>query len=252
MPKNDVMLARPESLHRDWILPCLSMGAALPRDVAGVITDGVAIAAAGAGPIAARRARWFLRFCTDFARLRTDAASVERLVRRTDGLERIDEAARAGRGLLLVSAHIGNWELGAAIAARRGVPVTVVSERAPVASLDLWREETRARYGVRTAYLGDPALAPRILEVLRVGGCVAMLVDREPDPGSGAWRIAAATGATALPAFVTFTPDGRYQALVEAPARDAPSLRAAVAGAIAMHRDQWYPPCLATRSTTSF
>lgn len=236
------MLARPGRLQGGWILPCLSLGATLPRRLAGAITDGLAIAASGAGPVAARRARWFLRFCTDFARLREDAASVERLVARAEGLDRLDEAARAGRGVLLVSAHLGNWELGAAIASRRGLAVTVVSERAPDRALDRWREETRSRYGVRTAYLGDPALAPRVLEALRGGGCVAMLVDREPEPGVGAARIAAATGAAALPAYVPFLPDGRYAAIVEPPAPHAAALRASVARAIDLHRNQWYPP----------
>ncbi|MEK7866620.1 MAG: lysophospholipid acyltransferase family protein [Planctomycetota bacterium] len=233
------MQARPGDLHRGWILPALSIGAALPRGVAGILTD---LIAGATGPASAAQHRWFLRFCTDFARLRRGPAALDRLVARAEGLGRIDEAARAGRGLLLVSAHLGNWELGAAIAARRGLAVTVVSERAPDPALDRWREETRARCGVATTYLGDPALAPRILEVLRGGGCVAMLVDREPEPGSGAARIAAATGAALLPAFVPFLPDGRYAAIVEPPARDAGELRAAVARAVDLWRDQWYPP----------
>lgn len=233
------MLARPDTLHRGWILPALSIGASLPRPVAGFLTD---LLAGATGPASTAQHRWFLRFCTDFARLRRGPAALDRLVARREGLERIDEAARAGRGLLLVSAHLGNWELGAAIAARRGLAVTVVSERAPDPALDRWREETRARYGVRTAYLGDSAMAPRILEVLRAGGCIAMLVDREPDPGAGAARIAAATGAIALPAFVPFLPDRRYAAIVEPPARDAEALRASVARAVDLWRDQWYPP----------
>ena len=233
------MLAQPGDLHRGWILPALSLGAALPRGVSGFLTDLLADAT---GPASATQFRCFLRFCTDFARLRRGPSVVDRLVARTEGLERIDEAARAGRGLLLVSAHLGNWELGAAIAARRGVAVTVVSERAPDRALDRWREETRARCGVGTAYLGDPALAPRILEALRAGGCVAMLVDREPEPGAGAARIAALTGAVILPAFVPFLPDDRYAAIVEPPARDAEALRAAVARAVDLWRDQWYPP----------
>ncbi|GEM_PF-6643916 len=233
------MLARPDAIHRRWMLPLLSMGASLPRGVAGFLTD---LLAGATGLASAPQSRWFLRLCTDFGRMRRGPAAVERLVARVEGLERIDEAARAGRGLLLVSAHLGNWELGAAIAARRGVAVTVVSERAPDPALDRWREETRTRCGVGTAYLGDPALAPRILEVLRGGGCVAMLVDREPDPGTGAARIAAATGAVILPAFVPFLPDGRYAAIVEPPVRDAMALRAAVARAVDLWRDQWYPP----------
>ena len=98
------MLACPDTLHRGWILPALSLGAALPRGVAGFLTDLLADAT---GRASATQFRCFLRFCTDFARLRRGPSAIDRLVARAEGLERIDEAARAGRGLLLVSAHLG-------------------------------------------------------------------------------------------------------------------------------------------------
>lgn len=236
------MVGRPDTMHRGWILPLLSFGAALPRSVAGFLTDRLASFTQGIGPASLSQARWFLRFCTDFGRLRRGPAVIDRLVARTEGLERLDDAARAGRGIVLVSAHLGNWELGAAIAARRGIAVTVLSERAPDPALDRWREVTRARCGVKTAYPGGPAPMLRVLEVLRAGGCVAMLVDREVEPGEGAARIAAATGAALLPAFVPFLPDGRYAAIVEPAARDVAGLRAAVDRAVDRYWDQWYPP----------
>lgn len=232
------MLAQSCIWHRGWILRGLAFGASLPRGASAAVTDALALSALGAGPIAARRARWFLRFSTDFARLREDASEVERLVAEAHGLERLDGHG----GFVLASAHLGNWELGAAIAARRGIAVTVVSDRAPDASLDRWRQETRSRYGVSTAYVGDASLAPRILDTLRAGGCVAMLVDREREPGAGAARIAAATGAPIVPAFVPFRADGRYAAHVGEPVTTAEALRAAVRGAVDAWRDQWYPP----------
>ena len=44
-----------------------------------------------------------------------------------------DRALAAGRGVLLVSAHLGNWELGASLFTLIGYPVTVVTaeEEAP-------------------------------------------------------------------------------------------------------------------------
>ncbi len=214
----------------------------MPRHLAAAITDALALGALGAGPIAARRARWFFRFSTDFARMREDVRAVEGLVAEASGLERLDALREARRGFLLASAHLGNWELGAAIAARRGIPVTVVSERAPDAALDRWREETRSRYGVSTAYVGDPSLAPRILDALRAGGCVAMLVDREREPGAGAARIASAIGAPIVPAFVPFRADGLYAARVGDPVATAEALRAALRSAVDAWGDQWYPP----------
>src|SRR5437773_817633 len=44
------------------------------------------------------------------------------------GLEHIEEALAPGRGLVLVTAHIGNWDLAGAFLAAQGYPVNVIVE----------------------------------------------------------------------------------------------------------------------------
>ena len=53
----------------------------------------------------------------------------EEIVRRTEvvGLEALREAAAGGSGVVLISGHLGNWEVAAASVAVRGVPMDVAA-----------------------------------------------------------------------------------------------------------------------------
>jgi len=53
----------------------------------------------------------------------------EEIVRRTEvvGLEALRDAAAGGRGAVMISGHLGNWEVAAASVAVRGVPMDVVA-----------------------------------------------------------------------------------------------------------------------------
>src|SRR5262249_44069709 len=46
-----------------------------------------------------------------------------------DGVERVERALAAGRGAIVVTGHVGNWELLAAACSARGMPITVVGRR---------------------------------------------------------------------------------------------------------------------------
>lgn len=62
------------------------------------------------------------------------------------GEERVDKALRAGKGLVIVTGHIGNWEFSALAGAMRGMPLTCVAR-----PLDnRWINDHLARYRVST------------------------------------------------------------------------------------------------------
>lgn len=94
----------------------------------------------------------------------------------------IDEDVRAlltpGRGLVVATAHTGNWDMLACAAAQR-LPLTVVTKRLSLGWLDRFWQRTRARYGVRWVSVGTAAHVAR--RALARGEAVAMLIDQAPE-----------------------------------------------------------------------
>jgi KDO2-lipid IV(A) lauroyltransferase len=89
-------------------------------------------------------------------------------------LAHLDAVLREGRGAIVVTAHLGNWELLCAALRRRGLDGAVVGR---VRGEDDWLVRMRAGYGVATLPQDSPAR--RVLEVLRAGGVVGLLSDLE-------------------------------------------------------------------------
>ncbi len=111
---------------------------------------------------------------------------VESLLEEWRGYEHIEAALARGRGIVLVTAHLGNWELGGALLALRGLPMTVITLEEPSTELTRWRDDYRKRCGIKTIAVGpghDFAFV-EMIQTLRRNEVVAMLVDR-PYAGTG-------------------------------------------------------------------
>jgi KDO2-lipid IV(A) lauroyltransferase len=90
---------------------------------------------------------------------------------------RLDEIIERGQGVLVATAHIGNWELLAARLRRRGLDGAVVGLRKRNDSSADWLVRMRSGYGVRTLAQDD---SPReSLRILREGGTLGVLCDLE-------------------------------------------------------------------------
>jgi KDO2-lipid IV(A) lauroyltransferase len=154
------------------------------------------------------------------------ASQADRLLEEWRGLEHLEAARAQGRGTIVVTAHLGHWELGGVTLARHGWPLTVVTLEEPSTSLTRWRDACRAHLGIRTIAVGPghPFSFVELIQTLRRNEIVAMLVDR-PYAGTGApvrffgshtefstapALLAHHTGARVLPAFVLQKPNGRY------------------------------------------
>ena len=156
------------------------------------------------------------------------AALVEGVV----GFERILEARARGKGVLLLTAHLGNWEVGGLMLAAVRQPVHVVLVPDIFPAVERSRRRLHARAGVTEIPI-DRSFAPTlaVLRALGSNAIVAMQGDRDfnntgvavPFFGRdayfprGPFRVAMATEATALPAFIVRVPDGRYRAIIEDP-----------------------------------
>lgn len=90
-----------------------------------------------------------------------------------------------GAGVLMVTPHLGNWEIGAPLLIERGVKLLIVTQAEPQADLTLARHQARDRWGVETLVIGGNTFAVvEIIKRLQEGACVAMLIDRPPASSS--------------------------------------------------------------------
>lgn len=148
-----------------------------------------------------------------------------------DGWQHFSAARRSGRGLLLVTPHLGNWEFGAPLLAEQGIRLLVLTAPEPETRLTELRAAARARLGVDTLVVGrDPFAFVDVIKRLQGGGAVALLLDR-PTPATAvgveffgrafsatiaAADLARASGCIVLPVFIV-EDRGGYQANTLAP-----------------------------------
>jgi KDO2-lipid IV(A) lauroyltransferase len=93
-----------------------------------------------------------------------------------DGWELVERAMEDGRGLVFVTGHLGNWELGGAYLAARGIPIDVVVRRMGNPLFDAYLNGTRLRLGMTVVYENEAVR--RTTRALKVGRAVAFLADQ--------------------------------------------------------------------------
>lgn len=98
------------------------------------------------------------------------------LFHQVEGWDAVEEALAGGRGLILVTGHLGNWELGGAYLAARGIPLDAIARGQGNPLFDRYLTETRTRIGMRVIHDQDAVrTTPRSLRENRV---VAFLMDQ--------------------------------------------------------------------------
>ena len=137
-----------------------------------------------------------------------------------EGAENAHKAKSKGRGILVITAHCGNWEVMATTSAKL-LPSYGIVRQINNPYINKFIERVRQRYGTRVIYKKGALKA--VMKVLKNNGCVAILMDQAvlSDEGyvidflgRGAWTtrmpalIARKTGAVVLPAFIHRTEKG--------------------------------------------
>jgi len=132
------------------------------------------------------------------------------------------EAARAGNGgLIIVSAHLGNGEMGAAAIARHGLPVRLLTEDTAHEGLAEAMAARRRPWGVEMISWRN---LREVFRILRAGEILGLLVDWGYRPDGipvrlfGDWTtlpagpavLAAKTGVPAIVIWVVRRPDGTF------------------------------------------
>lgn len=136
------------------------------------------------------------------------------------GVERLDRSLERGRGALVLSAHLGHWDLLGIALARRYQHVCVFVEPLAPRSLFDFYSKVRRRHGIEVAEVGAPGRTP--LEVLQKNGILGLVADRPFGVRShavscgngivqvptGAIRLALRRGVAVHPAFAVRGRDG--------------------------------------------
>jgi len=147
-----------------------------------------------------------------------------------EGLVHLYDAMERGKGAILVLPHLGGWEFGGLWLAMHGIELTVVAEKLEPPELFEWFTALRAELGLTVIPLG-PGAGPELTKVLRNGGAIALLSDRDlvgngveveffgekTTLPAGPAMLAMRTGAALLPAAVYAFPDGLHKAVCMAP-----------------------------------
>ncbi len=107
------------------------------------------------------------------------------LVRQWSGWEHLEAALSRKRGTLLLTPHLGNWELGGPELTQRGVKLHVITQAEPETDLTRMRQAARARWGIETLVVGtNPFAYLEIIKCLKADATVALLVDRPSPAGA--------------------------------------------------------------------
>lgn len=98
-------------------------------------------------------------------------------VQRVDGWEHVERGLAAGKGIILVTGHLGNWEFGGAYFAARGVPIDVVARGMANPIFEAYVGRTRRKIGMEVIH--DKDAVRRTPRSLRDNRCVAFVSDHD-------------------------------------------------------------------------
>jgi KDO2-lipid IV(A) lauroyltransferase len=142
------------------------------------------------------------------------------------GFEEVERARAAGRPILIVTGHCGNWELLAATINVRGVGMVVVARSLDDSKQQRLLAGLRDRFGTATLERGVEGAARKLLGALRSGKALGMLIDQDTKVDGvwvpffgrpaftpvGAAKIALRQDTAVIPTFIERRKDGSHQA----------------------------------------
>ncbi len=191
-----------------------------------------------AASLAARQFFEYGRHTIDVWRLRSEAF-VPQITTFPQDARVLQRSRRGGRGFLLVTGHVGNWEMGAVTLRQHDLVPAVVGQKELDPNVHEMRQQLRERLGVESIDIGSSmATAFRVRAAVDRGRAVALLVDRaypedqvvvsffgRPTPFLRSPALLARfCSCDILPGFFLRNPDGSYFNIWGEPLRADPSL----------------------------
>jgi KDO2-lipid IV(A) lauroyltransferase len=156
----------------------------------------------------------FGRHLSEFCLLPGYTRENAREVATYDGFENYETARAAGLGVLLLTGHLGAWEIGSFVHSIFGNPIKIVVRRLDNEKIDQLVEQYRTLHGNETFAKED--FARGLLAAMKAGETVGILMDTNMTPPQGVFvdyfgvpactaagvaRVALRSGAAVVPAF---------------------------------------------------
>ena len=146
-----------------------------------------------------------------------------------EGRENLDSALKAGRGVVLLTAHFGNWELLGASLTLNGYPLNVIAREVRSEKLQKLVKSHREAVGMKVIYRG--ASVKNGLRCLKRNEILGILADVDTKTDGvfvdffgrltytpfGPVAIALKTQALIVPAFIIRQPDDSHRVVIEKP-----------------------------------
>ncbi len=153
-----------------------------------------------------------------------------------DGIEHIRDALQEGRGVCILTAHIGNWELLCSLYPYvNRIPMNIIAKPVKGKSMQRYLQEIRSRYGM--GVLPAKGAYRECIRRLRRGEVLAFVLDQNMIRREGEFveffgrpacttlglaHMAAQAGCPVVPAFAFRKPGGKHK-VITMPALRAPA-----------------------------
>jgi Kdo2-lipid IVA lauroyltransferase/acyltransferase len=171
----------------------------------------------------------------EFCRMSRYSAENTRDWLRTEGLDHYLAAHARGQGVLVITGHLGAWELSSFYHSLMGHPMGMVIRRLDNRFLDAYVNRIRCLHGNFVLHKDD--FGRGLLKAMHEGGTVGILMDTNMTPPQGAFvrffgveactatglaHVARRTGAAVLPGFMVWEPAERRYVLHFGPEVEMP------------------------------
>lgn len=203
----------------------------------------------------------FAKYVVDFFKIGTLSTAAQQALIRVEHIDYLQQCMEMHKGVIAITAHLGNWELGTGIAQQCGCRVNAVVREQPTPRLEALFQAQRLRRGVHALTMsGASSSVPACLKRNEV---VVLLADMDYTGGGrsvpffgqpahlpfGAAVLAKRSGAPILPVFVYRQPDDRfcfraYPPILPDRSRSIHNIQnticAVMESVISEHPDQWF------------
>lgn len=107
----------------------------------------------------------------------TSREDILQRVERVVGWEHVESALEGGKGLIIATGHIGNWEIGGSYLAARGLALDAVARGMANPVFEAWVNRTRHQIGMEVVH--DRDAVRRTPRSLRANRAVAFVTDHD-------------------------------------------------------------------------
>jgi KDO2-lipid IV(A) lauroyltransferase len=154
---------------------------------------------------------------------------------RTEGLDHYLDAQARGKGVLIVTGHLGAWELSSFYHSLMGQPMSMIIRRLDNRRLDDYVNGIRSLHGNKVIHKDD--FGRGLMTAMHAGQTVGILMDTNMTPPQGAFveffgrqactatglaHVARKTGAAVLPGFMLWEPSEQKYVLHFGPEIEIP------------------------------